>query len=139
MNLLSLFSGVPGAVATYFSERQKIKSTERLRKLELEDALHQRKVNLISQGLTADLNWEMEFARQAEGSHKDEYVLGVVSIPAILCFIPKSFEEWQGGAYYVAAGFQALQFTPLWYQIMLGSVFLATFGIRYWRRTQSDT
>jgi hypothetical protein len=33
----------------------------------------------------------------------------------------------------------ALNNTPLWYQIMFGSIFLATYGIRYWRRTQYDT
>lgn len=139
MNWLSLITGVPEAIASYFNERQKLKSVERLQKLEFDAALHRRKVELIAQGLTADMNWEMEFARQAEGSHKDEYVLGVVSIPAILCFIPKDFGDWQGGAFYVAEGFKALQETPLWYNVMLVSVFLATVGIRAWRRTQSDT
>jgi hypothetical protein len=139
MNWLGLLTGVPEAIASYFNERQKLKSVEKLQQLELEAAIHRRKIELISQGLTADMNWEMEFARQAETSHKDEYVLAVVSIPAILCFIPKDFSDWQGGAYYVAQGFDALQKTPLWYNIMLVSIFLATYGIRYWRRTQSDT
>lgn len=137
--LLDLFTGVPQALADVWKTRQELKYRAKERQLELDDALHKRKIELISQGLTADMNWEMEFARQAISSHKDEFVLGVVSIPAILCFIPKDFSDWQGGAFYVTEGFTALASTPMWYQIMLVSVYLATYGIRYWRRTQSDT
>lgn len=118
--------------ADYFKARQELKSKERMRKLELEEAIQKRKIELISQGLTADMNWEMEFARQAEGSWKDEYTLGVVSIPAVMAFVP-------GGAEIVHRGFEALDKTPTWYQILLVSIFFATYGIRYWRRTQSDT
>lgn len=131
-----IFGGSVGAitnsVADYFKARQEIKSKERIRTMELEDALQARKVQLISQGLTADMNWEMEFASQASSSWKDEYTLLVVSIPAIMAFIP-------AGAPMVAAGFDALGHTPLWYQGLLLSIFLATYGIRYWRRSQSDT
>lgn len=136
MNLLSviggLVAGVPAAVADYFNTKQKLKTAEAVRKLELEDAIHQRKIELIRTGLAADANWEMEFARQAASSWKDEYTLIVISIPAILSFIPTT-------AQYVKDGFAALQQTPLWYQVAFLSLFLATVGIRYWRRSQSDT
>jgi hypothetical protein len=130
--LLNLFTGIPQAAADYFTERMKLKAASRLRELEFQQALHQRKLELISQGLTADMNWEMEFARQAATSWKDEYTLLVVSIPAVMAFIP-SF------AHYVAEGFAALQGTPAWYQILLGTMFGATVGVRWWRRSQSDT
>lgn len=134
-----LVGGVAGPVVDYFKQRAELKSRERIRKMELDDAIHTRQIELVSQGLTADMNWEMEFARQAATSLKDEYVLGVISIPAILCFIPRDFSEWQGGAYYVTEGFKALSYTPVWYQILLCSMFAATVGIRWWRRSQSDT
>lgn len=128
----TLLKSVTEPVVAYFNTRQELKSKERVRKIELEDAIHQRQVDLIKEGLHADMNWEMEFAKQASSSWKDEYTLIVVSIPAILAFIP-------GGAPIVDSGFKALSGTPLWYQGLLLSMFLATVGIRYWRRSQSDT
>jgi hypothetical protein len=132
LNWLGLLTGIPQAVADYVNKRQEIKARAVERKEQYEQAIHQRKLDLISQGLTADMNWEMEFARQAEHSWKDEYTLIVVSIPAIMAFIP-------GLDVYVADGFKALSETPMWYQGILISLFLATVGIRYWRRSQSDT
>lgn len=132
MNWLSLLSGIPQAIADYFKARAEQKSAERLRAIELEDALHMRKVELIQQGMHADMNWEMEFARQAATSWKDEYTLLVVSVPLVMAFIP-------GLAQYVRAGFEAFASTPLWYQAMVQVLFYATVGIRMWRRQQSDT
>lgn len=132
MNILSLLSGIPTALADIYKQRQEIKAREKEREFELQEAIHKRRVDLISQGLAADANWEMEFARQAATSWKDEYTLAVVSVPAVMCFIP-------GFDVYVKNGFIALSETPVWYQIVFISLFLATVGIRYWRRTQSDT
>lgn len=132
MNWLGLLTGIPEAIGKYFIERNAQKSAERLRKMELEDALHARKLDLVKEGLHADMNWEMEFARQASSSWKDEYTLIVISIPAVMAFIP-------GLAPVVKNGFAALSDTPLWYQGILITLFLATVGIRYWRRNQSDT
>lgn len=128
----TLLKSVTEPVVAYFNTRQELKSKERVRKIELDDAIHQRQVDLIKEGLHADMNWEMEFAKQASSSWKDEYTLIVVSIPAILAFVP-------GGSTVVKNGFDALSGTPLWYQGLLLSMFLATVGIRYWRRNQSDT
>lgn len=136
MNWLQLLGDIPGAIASYLNKRQEIKADEQKRKDEFENALHERRIELIKQGLAADANWEMEFARQAETSWKDEYTLLVVSIPAILAFVRLS---WLDGPAIVKAGFDALAGTPLWYQGVLISLFLATVGIRYWRRSQSDT
>lgn len=134
--ITKVLGGLAGPVVDYFKQRAEIKSKERLRKMELDDALQARKLELISQGLTADMNWEMEFARQAEHSWKDEYTLIVISIPAVLCFIKNQYVD---GPAIVAAGFGALAQTPLWYQAIFGIMFCATVGVRWWRRTQSDT
>jgi hypothetical protein len=128
----TLLAGIPEAVGAYLTKRQEIKAADRQRADELKDAVHKRQVDLITQGLHADMNWETEFAKQAASSWKDEYTLIVVSIPAVLAFIP-GFDK------YVHAGFSALQQTPGWYQLMLVTLFFATVGIRYWRRSQSDT
>ncbi len=127
-----LASGIAAPIVDYFKARQQVKHEERKQKAEYAEAMHQRKIELVKAGLTADMNWEMEFARQAENSWKDEYTLIVVSIPAVMAFIP-------GMDKYVASGFAALAGTPTWYQLMLVTLFFATVGIRYWRRSQSDT
>jgi hypothetical protein len=129
-------SGLAAPVVDYLKARQELRSRERIRKEELKDALHTRKMELAKLGLTADMQWEQTFAEQAASSWKDEYTLMVVSIPAILAFVRTSFLD---GPAIVSSGFVALSETPLWYQGMLISLFLATVGIRYWRRNQSDT
>lgn len=125
-------SGLAAPVVDYLKVRRELQSRERIRKEELKDAMHARKLALADKGLTADMSWEQTFADAATTSWKDEYTLGVVSIPLWMCFIP-------GGDTYVTAGFGALSATPLWYQVMVQTMFYATVGIRMWRRQQSDT
>jgi hypothetical protein len=136
MNIGELIGGVIGKAAQpvvdYFKVRAELRSKERIRSEELKDAQHTRQINLLSQGLAADANWEQTFAEQAMSSWKDEYTLLVVSIPLVLCFVP-------GGQATVTAGFEALSGTPVWYQVMVQTLFYATVGIRLWRRSQYDT
>lgn len=132
MNILSLLTGIPQAAADYFKRKMEIKAEDRQQERAIKKALVERQLSLIEQGLHADMQWEMVMAEQAATSWKDEYTLIVISAPAILCFLP-------GGAVYVAAGFAAIATTPLWYQTTFISLFLATVGIRWWRRNQSDT
>ena len=132
MNLLNLLSGIPQAAADYFKRKMELKAEERAQERSIKKALVERQLSLIEQGLHADMQWELEMAKQAATSWKDEYTLIVISAPAVLCFLP-------GGAPYVAAGFAAITHTPLWYQTTFISLFLATVGIRWWRRNQSDT
>lgn len=140
MGLLDVLGKVGGGlvapVATYFTRRAEISAAKFEARLKFEQAKGDRAAKLISDGLAADANWEMEFARQAENSWKDEYTLGVVSIPAVLCFVNL---PWLDGPGIVTDGFAALSTTPGWFQILLCSMFGATVGIRWWRRTQSDT
>lgn len=139
MSAIPIIGDVIKGVSDFANKRQEIKaqklqfeSQERIKMHELKMAQLDRQIKLKSEGLEADANWEMEFARQAASTWKDEYTLIIISIPAILCFIP-------GLAKYVAAGFKSLQETPPWYQLIFCSIFLATYGIRYWRKTQYDT
>lgn len=129
-SVLGLLTGVPGAIADYFNTKQKIASAERLREMEYQEAVHVRKIELIKAGLHADATWEIEQIRAS--GWKDEYVLLVLSIPLVGCFIP-------GMDTYVAAGFKALENTPSWYQFLVPVIFAACFGVRMWRRNQYDT
>jgi hypothetical protein len=137
MNVLDVMKallgkGIVEPVANYWTRRQELKQAKFEAKLKFEQAKGDRQAELIKAGLAADANWEMEFARQAGESWKDEYTLLVVSIPAVMAFVP-------GLDVYVHNGFVALAQTPAWYQLMLITLFFATVGIRYWRRKQYDT
>ena len=132
MSVLDILGVVFKPIADYFNKRQEIKAQEHQNQLELVKAQGERQAQLARDGLTADAAWEMEFAKQAATSWKDEYTLLVVSVPLVMAFVP-------GLAVYVAAGFSAFAGTPMWYQIMVQTIFYATYGIRLWRRNQSDT
>lgn len=128
----SVIEGLTGPVATYFTRRGELKQARFEAELKFEQAKGDRQAQLIRDGLAADANWEMEFARQAANSWKDEYTLAVVSMPLVMAFIP-------GLDVYVDRGFAAFSGTPLWYQIMVQTMFYASVGIRMWRRNQFDT
>lgn len=133
MNILKdIISGLTGPVATYFTRRAELKAQAHANELELLKAQGERQAALAAQGMTADANWEMEFAKQAASSWKDEYTLLVVSVPLVLAFIP-------GCAGYVSAGFAAFSATPIWYQVMVQAIFYATYGIRAFYKFRSDT
>ena len=131
-----LGKGIVEPVADYWKRRQELKQAKFESQLKFEQAKGDRQAQLIREGLAADANWEMEFAKQAATSWKDEYTLLVVSIPAVLAFVRT---PWLDGPAIVAAGFASLGGTPMWYQILLGTMFGATVGVRWWRRKQSDT
>jgi hypothetical protein len=137
--LSTILGGIAKPVTEYFSRRQEIKAEDRQQERAIKKAMTERQVELIKEGLTADMNWEMEFARQAQTSWKDEYILLILSLPFVLCFIPKDFSEWQGGAYYVMEGLKAIDQLPAWYQLLVGIHFCATIGVRFWRKSQYDT
>ena len=131
MSLLTdALKGLTGPVADYLKERANNRSRERIRKMELEDALHQRKLNLILEGLHADAAWEIEQIRNS--GWKDEYVLIVLSAPYIGCWFPVVQD-------YVLKGFEVLDRTPDYYKWLVLMVFAATYGIRLWRRQITDT
>lgn len=130
--LTKVGSGLVAPVATYFTRRAEISAARFEAQLKFEQAKGDRAAQLIRDGLAADANWEMEFARQAATSWKDEYTLAVVSLPLVMAFIPPLTK-------YVGPGFESFAATPLWYQVMVQALFYATVGIRFWRRSQSDT
>ena len=123
-------SGLVTPAVDYLKARQELRSKERIRKAELADAMHTRQLDLIREGLHADATWEIEQIRNS--GWKDEWVLIILSIPLVGCFVPVL-------ASYVLAGFLILQSTPSWYQWLILVIFTAIYGIRIYRRQISDT
>ena len=74
-----------------------------------------------------DHEWEMQSLLLHSKGWKDEFVLIVVSIPAVGSFIPYYRQ-------YIEEGFVALEGTPFWYQVLLSAIFFAVYGIRIYRR-----
>lgn len=127
----TILGAITGPIATYLTRRAELKAQAHQNDLDILKAQGDRQAALVSQGLAADAAWEQEFARQAATSWKDEFELLVLSVPLVMCFTP-----WD---YIVKRGFDAISQTPAWFQFLVVSIYLANYGIRYWRKTQSDT
>jgi|DEB0MinimDraft_10_1074344.scaffolds.fasta_scaffold01321_3 hypothetical protein len=94
----------------------------RLKKKELEEARHMKTLQGIQDAEAAEFLADMKRTEDLSTSWKDEYITIVVSIPAILCFIP-------GAAWIVNDGFKALGLAPDWYQYLLIAVFSVGAGV----------
>lgn len=131
-----LIQGLVGPIVGYFTRKKELTLAEHQAALAIIVAQGERQAQLALAGLAADASWEMEQVRQAATGWKDEFVLALLSVPLIACFVrTESFD----GPKIVADGFAALSLTPMWYQGIVVAVMLATFGIRAWRRSQYDT
>jgi hypothetical protein len=113
------------AVLEYKQAKAKAKADIELEKLRGKAAYEKAKTQRAENSEGRDHEWEMESIRNS--GWKDEWVLIVLSIPMILAFIPAT-------VVYVQMGFAALEQTPVWYRAVVASVYLATFGLRLWRR-----
>lgn len=112
-------------LADVYIQKKQLEQEVELEKLRGKAAYEAAKTRRAEQSEGHDHEWELESIRNS--GWKDEWVLLVLSIPMILVFIPYTQET-------VRLGFAALETTPLWYRIMLATIYLATFGIRMWRR-----
>ncbi len=75
----------------------------------------------LSTGQQADIAWENTSITNS--GWKDEWFTVILSIPAILCFVP-------GLADYVTQGFVALRATPEWYQWSFLVAVSSSFGYK---------
>ena len=113
------------AVLNYKQEKARLKGEIELEKLRGKAEYERAKSQRASESEGRDHEWELESIRNS--GWKDEWVLVVLSIPMIGAFIP-------GIQPYITEGFASLETTPLWYRVTVGSIYLATFGLRMWRR-----
>jgi len=91
-------------------------------KLKLTEAEAKAKIMLSKETSVAD--WERIMAQGSQSSWKDEWLVGLFSVPLVLSFCG----EW--GRTAVAEGFTALEAMPDWYQYTLGVIVAASFGVR---------
>lgn len=130
----SLAKGIVGAtldkvapqVGMYFRERQEQEHKIEMEKLRGKQAWEEAKTRRAEASEGRDHEWELQSLILHSKGWKDEFVLAVVSIPAVLAFTP--WFNW------VTEGFNALSGTPIWYQVLLVAIYFAIYGIRYVRR-----
>ena len=91
-------------------------------KLKLTEAEAKSKILLSKETSVAD--WERIMEQGTQNSWKDEYLVGLFSIPLILVFTGEK------GRQIVAEGFVALESMPEWYQYTLGVIVASSFAVR---------
>ena len=121
----ALLGKVAPKVADFYIQKQALKAQIALETLKGKVAWQQALSKRASESEGRDAEWETLSIKNS--GYKDEWVLGIISIPMILSFIPSTVT-------YVEQGFEALAKTPAWYQFMITSIFMAIYGIRTWRR-----
>ena len=118
------------AVLEYKGKTRQLKADIKMEELRGKAAYQRAKTERAESSEGRDAAWEAQSI--ANSGWKDEWVLVTLSIPMILVFIP-----WTQAT--VMAGFEALATTPLWYRVLIATIYLATFGIRMWRRDMNKT
>lgn len=130
--LASIIAKLTGQSVESYLDYKKAKALAKqevvLEKLRGKAAWERAKTQRASESEGRDHEWELESIRNS--GWKDEWVLIVLSIPLVTSFIPYTQPA-------TSAGFEALEGTPLWYRTMVASIYLATFGLRLWRRDVS--
>ena len=91
----------------------------RIRKEELKDVQHERRIEVIQQGNAAEASWNLKALENS--GWKDEWLTILFSIPMILAFFP-------GAVPHVMAGFVALESMPIWYQSAVALMVASAFG-----------
>lgn len=92
------------------------------REKEIQSAEHLKRLEGIQNSEASEFQADSERAKGLPDSWKDEFVLIILSIPLILCFIP-------GMDIYVTAGFKSLEETPNWFQYLFISVYSVSAGV----------
>lgn len=106
--ITAIFSPLGNVISTWLEGRQKVQEA---------------KIEREVKALTHEANWDLVQAEAAKGSWKDEWLTLLVSVPLIMAFIPGTHET-------LTNGFAVLESCPEWYQILVGVVFAASFGIK---------
>ena len=113
------------SVLEYKAQKIRLKADIVLEKLRGKAAYQAAKTQRAENSEGRDHDWELESIKNS--GWKDEWVIMVLSIPMIAVFIPYLTPH-------IMAGFVALSATPLWYRSTVMAIYLATFGIRLYRR-----
>lgn len=127
--LLSILPNIVGRVSDYFENKRRVEQVKVESELRIREAMTHANIDRAKAGQIADIEWASTMAEASKESWKDEWFTVVLSIPAIMSFIP-------GLSPYVELGFHALSTTPEWYQYALLVAVGASFGVRLWERAK---
>ena len=118
--LQALIGPISGLVSSWMDK----KTAEQAGKAAVAKVKAESEAAVLVSAATSTAEWEKLMAQGSQTSLKDEWILGLFSIPLILSFCG----EW--GRTIVAEGFAALETMPDWYQYTLGVIVAASFGVR---------
>ena len=121
MGILDFLSVVAAPITSVRDGWQQRKKIELESDKRIAQAVTEAKIRNLEAQQGADIAWENTSITNS--GWKDEWFTLILSIPAILCFIP-------GGAEYVTAGFDSLKGTPDWYQWAFMVAVASSFGYR---------
>lgn len=107
----------------YLKGRREIKQAKVETEVAIEKAKAVSAVKIAENAQQADIEWDKLMAERSDKTWRDEYITILMSIPAILAFIP-----WTQDI--AIKGFEILSQTPEWYRYTLGVVVAAAFGFR---------
>ncbi len=110
--IFELIGNVFGGINDHFKDKRAIKAA----KVKTELVIMERQQ-------VADIDWDTQALRNAETSWKDEWFVILLSVPAVMAFIP-------GLSVYVGLGFAELAKAPDWYLAAFGIAVAASFGFR---------
>lgn len=114
--MLTILSELTGMVSDHFRGRREIAQAET-----------KSKISRLERLASADIDYDITALENSGGSWKDEWFTILLSIPAIICFIP-------GGADIATQGFEALSTSPEYYRWGLTGAISASFGLRGFNR-----
>lgn len=107
-----------GSIGKSWLETRKVKAEGKI-------AIAQAKVEARVQKEAAKANMDLSAMDNMRHSWKDEYLVILLSVPVIMCFVP-GLED------YALNGFEILSQTPDWYKWALTGMIAASFGLRTW-------
>ena len=114
--LISAVSSIGGSWMENKLQETKANSQVKVAKAEAEAEVHKKVA-------TGEIEWEKTMAKASGDSWKDEYLVVVLTVPAILVFVP-------GMEGLIQRGFIVLDTLPEWYQNALMIAISASFGIK---------
>jgi hypothetical protein len=119
----SIVSNVVGGVSDYFKGKQELKKIELEADKKIAVAKGEAEVKRLAQQSEQNYDLDRLAIENMNNSSKDEYVLGIFSLPIIFSFFPQTQP-------YVADGFAALSNIPDWFMLLFVGIVVSIYGLR---------
>lgn len=101
--------------------RHDLKKAKVYAEVDIAKARAQAAIDRLSARQEADINWEILSIKNS--GWKDEYLTIFTSLIVLMIFLP-----WTQP--FMLEGFEAMQATPVWFQVMVLVVYSSAFGVR---------